>query len=107
MAEPRLAIERLSVWRGRRQVVDGVSFAAPAGALTVLLGPNGAGKSTVLKAVVGLLPYLGGVRIDGQDGAGLGRRARARLLAYVPQHSALGAVRPVAAVGGRCACLAR
>ena len=95
MAEPRLVVDRLSVRRGPRVVVDAVSFAAPAGALTVLLGPNGAGKSTVLKALCGLLPYDGAVRIDGGDVRALDRRARARTVAYVPQHSALDAPLPV------------
>jgi iron complex transport system ATP-binding protein len=95
MAEPRLTVEALTVRRGSRAVVSEVSFAAPAGALTVLLGPNGAGKSTVLKALCGLLPHEGSVRLDGRDAATLNRRARARAVAYVPQHSALEAPLPV------------
>jgi iron complex transport system ATP-binding protein len=95
MAEPRLAVDRLRVLRGPRAVVDDVSFIAPAGALTVLLGPNGAGKSTVLKALCGLLPYAGDVRVDGADARALDRRARARAIAYVPQYSALEAPLPV------------
>src|SRR5262245_8339577 len=95
MAEARLTLEAVSVTRGRRPVVDGVSFAAPAGALTVLLGPNGAGKSTLLKAIAGVLPFEGTVRLDGADARVLDGRARARAVAYVPQHSALEAPLPV------------
>ena len=33
------------------QVLEGVSFAVPAGNVVALLGANGAGKSTILKAI--------------------------------------------------------
>jgi iron complex transport system ATP-binding protein len=97
MAEPALALEGLTVrWRpGQSPVVDGLSFAAAAGSITVLLGPNGAGKSTALKAVLGLLPYEGSVRLGGHEGRALDARERARLVGYVPQHSALEAPLPV------------
>jgi iron complex transport system ATP-binding protein len=95
MAEAGLAVERLTVRRGPRAVVEDVSFVAPAGAVTALLGPNGAGKTTVLKAVAGLLPHEGRILLGGQDADALGRRERARRVAYVPQHSALDAPVPV------------
>ncbi len=53
---------------GNRAAVDGVTFAAPAGAITALLGPSGAGKSTILRLIAGLEPPDGGhVAIDGVD----------------------------------------
>lgn len=51
----RLVVDQLSVDRGGRRVLQGVSFAAPAGAAIVVVGPNGAGKSTLLAAIAGLL----------------------------------------------------
>jgi iron complex transport system ATP-binding protein len=97
MAEPRLQARGLSVVRGRARtrVLDDVSFSVEAGTLLAILGPNGAGKSTLLKAAAGLLPFSGELRLGGQDAQALGRRARARLVAYVPQHSALEAALPV------------
>src|SRR5690349_39147 len=48
--------------------VRGVSFNAPAGAITSLLGPSGSGKTTVLRLIAGLeLPDGGSIRIGGQD----------------------------------------
>jgi iron complex transport system ATP-binding protein len=85
----------LSVTLGHRRVVAGVGFSAAPGQITVLLGPNGAGKSTVLKAIAGVLPYDGAISLDGADAAKLDPRARARLVAYVPQVSALEAPMPV------------
>src|SRR5690606_7192278 len=58
---------------------------------------NGAGKTTLLKTLVGLLPYRGQILVDGRDVAG---RERARLLAYVPQRSALDAPLRVETVVG-------
>ena len=48
--------------------VEGVSFEAPAGAITTLLGPSGAGKSTILRLIAGLeTPDAGTLHIDGTD----------------------------------------
>jgi iron complex transport system ATP-binding protein len=62
--------------------------------VVALLGPNGAGKSTLLKTLAGLLPFSGELRLDGREASRLDRAERARLLAYVPQHSALDAALP-------------
>jgi iron complex transport system ATP-binding protein len=98
MVEPVLAVRALSVKREGRLILADVSFTAEAGSVLAVVGPNGAGKSTLLKVLAGLLPYRGEVRLEGADAALLGRRARARRVAYVPQHSALDAALPVHAV---------
>jgi iron complex transport system ATP-binding protein len=95
MAEPLLEARGLSVTRDGREVLKEVSFSAAAGSVLAVVGPNGAGKSTLLKVIAGLLPHGGQVRFDGVDAATLDRRARARAVAYVPQHSALEAGLPV------------
>ena len=70
----------------RRRVVDSVSFAAPAGAVTGLLGPNGSGKSSLLRLVAGVTrAEAGTASFDGTDLAALARRERARLAAFVEQ----------------------
>jgi iron complex transport system ATP-binding protein len=84
----------LTVLRGGRPRIDDVSISVAAGQLLALVGPNGAGKSTFMKAVAGILPSAGEVLLAGQPAAALTRRQRARLLAYVPQHSALDAPMP-------------
>ncbi len=81
----RLSVEDLSVdLAGRRAVAD-VSFALPGGRLVALVGPNGAGKTTLLRAIAGLLPGHGDVRIEGRALAALAPRERARSIAYLPQ----------------------
>jgi branched-chain amino acid transport system ATP-binding protein len=55
-----LEAEEVHAHIGQHHILQGVSFTAPADAVTVLIGRNGAGKSTTLKAVMGLLPASGG-----------------------------------------------
>ena len=87
--------QRLTVQRGNRVLLNELSFSLGAGQVVTLLGPNGAGKSTLLKTLAGLLPFSGGLRLDGREASRLERQERARLVAYVPQHSALDAALPV------------
>ena len=48
--------------------IDGIDFAAPAGATVGLLGGNGAGKTTTIAMLLGLsLPTSGSIRILGHD----------------------------------------
>ena len=80
-----LAIQNLSVDLDHVPVVHSVNAAVPDGGWLALIGPNGAGKTTLLRAVAGLLPHRGTVRQDKKDLGALRGRARARLIAYVPQ----------------------
>jgi iron complex transport system ATP-binding protein len=75
----------LRVIRGRQEVVHGVSIEVPAGAWLSVVGPNGAGKSSLLLAIAGLLPATGEVTLDGRTLRELSVRARARMVALVPQ----------------------
>ena len=80
-----VAIQSLSVDLDRVPVLHAVSCAVSSGGWLALIGPNGAGKTTLLRAVVGLVPHRGTIRIDREDLGALRTRARARLIAYVPQ----------------------
>ena len=60
MSEFILQAEEVHAHIGQHHILQGISFAAPADAVTVLIGRNGAGKSTTLKTVMGLLPASGG-----------------------------------------------
>jgi iron complex transport system ATP-binding protein len=84
-----IEVEGLAVALDGTPVVGGASFSAPAGSWVSLIGPNGTGKTTVLRAVAGLIPYDGTVRVDGVDARSMRGRARARVAAYVPQEPVL------------------
>src|SRR5690606_5170660 len=47
--------------------LDGASFSIEAGRIVGLIGPNGAGKTTALKAMLGLIPFDGELKILGRD----------------------------------------
>ena len=47
--------------------VAGADFEIGAGRIVGLIGPNGAGKTTALKAILGLTPFEGQLRVLGKD----------------------------------------
>jgi iron complex transport system ATP-binding protein len=85
----KLDARDITVEIGGRRVVDSVSFEVDEREVVAILGPNGAGKTSLLKAVLDLTPHGGSVQAGGVDLASLDFRARARLVAYVPQRSEL------------------
>ncbi len=64
-----LHIYNLTVRRGERTILAGLSLSAEAGEALLLTGANGAGKTTLLRAIAGLLPIAeGGIRLDAAGG---------------------------------------
>lgn len=51
---PAIEVAGLTVRRGGREVLHGLSFGVAAGRVTGLLGPSGCGKTTLMRAVVGV-----------------------------------------------------
>lgn len=64
-----LEVQDLSVALDGLTLVDGMTFTARGGSVTVIIGPNGAGKSTLLRALTGDVPHDGSVRLNGLDPA--------------------------------------
>ncbi|MEM1995582.1 MAG: ABC transporter ATP-binding protein [Thermoplasmatales archaeon] len=78
-------ISDLTVTYGKKVAVQGFNLRINDGEHIILMGPNGSGKTTVLKAILGLVPHKGEIRIDGREVSSLSRRELARKVAYVPQ----------------------
>jgi ABC-2 type transport system ATP-binding protein len=56
-------------YRTGQRALDDASFTIAPGRIVGLIGPNGAGKTTALKAILGLTPYEGHLRVLGRDPA--------------------------------------
>ncbi|GLK72208.1 ABC transporter ATP-binding protein [Ancylobacter dichloromethanicus] len=83
---PRLAIEGLSVGYGRRRIIEDLTLPAiSGGGVTALIGPNAAGKTTLLRALAGLVPARGSIRLDDTELTGLSVAGHARHVTYMPQ----------------------
>ncbi len=82
-----IQVENLRVRLGRAQILDGLGFQVGRGQSLALWGQNGAGKTTVIRALLGLVPFEGKVRLAGLAMPTQGRAARAAV-GYVPQQLA-------------------
>lgn len=77
-----IEVKGLSVKIEGRDILKNISFQIPKGSFTGIIGPNGAGKSTLIRAILGLIPHEGTVRINGRAG-------------YVPQLSSFNREFPI------------
>ncbi len=81
-----LELSSLSVRYGKVDAVKDISLRADPGEAVALIGANGAGKSSILKAVLGIAPATGAIRLGDADLAGLPTHARvARGVALSPE----------------------
>ncbi len=85
-----LEVRNLTVAYGRVTALFGVNLDVPEGNIVTVIGPNGAGKTTMLSAIMGLLPWQGGITFDGaaQDGSEV-EDLVARGMTLVPESRAL------------------
>ncbi|HEY7255757.1 MAG TPA: ABC transporter ATP-binding protein [Solirubrobacterales bacterium] len=80
-----IAVERLTVWRGRREVLHELSCRVPTGAVTGLLGPSGCGKTTLMRAIVGVQVVASGrVSVLGEPAGSPSLRSRVGYLTQEP-----------------------
>jgi ABC-2 type transport system ATP-binding protein len=80
-----VAVTDLVVDRGHRRVLDGLTFAVPAGQVTGLLGPSGSGKTTLMRALVGVQQVRSGeVTVLGEPAGSPGLRHRVGYVTQAP-----------------------
>ena len=86
-----LEIERLETYRGRVQVLRGVSLAVGSSESIVLVGRNGAGKTTTIETIMGLLPArTGTITFGGAQITRLPPHRRALLgIGYAPEDAGI------------------
>jgi ABC-type Mn2+/Zn2+ transport system ATPase subunit len=83
---PLVALESVSLGYDSTPVVQEVNLAIHPGDLIGFAGPNGSGKTTILRAILGLLPVLGGK---------LTRNCALSDFGYVPQSASLDSQFPL------------
>jgi iron complex transport system ATP-binding protein len=65
--QPAVVLGDVSVVRGQRTILSGVSWTVPTGACAAILGPNGSGKSTLVRVIMGQMwPTTGNVCVLGE-----------------------------------------
>lgn len=73
MPNPKLQIQQLSLFFGKKQVLHEVDLGIPPREITALIGPSGSGKSTLLRSINRMhdldasARLTGAILLDGQD----------------------------------------
>lgn len=88
-AAPILHVQGLGVTRQGKTLLRDASLTLAKPSLVAVIGANGAGKSTLIRAITGEWPATGHVALWGQDRRHWQRKALARRMAVMSQHTAL------------------
>ena len=84
-----LRLDKISVYFGKRKILEDLSLNLNQGEILGLLGPNGVGKSTIFNIIIGLLkPNYGSVFIEKKNVTKdpIFYRTKNYKIGYVPQH---------------------
>ena len=84
-----LRLEKISVYFGKRKILEDLNLSLNQGEILGLLGPNGVGKSTIFNIIIGLLrPNYGSVFIENKNVTQdpIFSRTKNYKIGYVPQH---------------------
>jgi branched-chain amino acid transport system ATP-binding protein len=81
-----LEVENLHAYYGQSHILHGVDINVDDGEIVSLLGRNGVGRSTACKAIMGLVPAQGMIRLRNRDISGLRPDQVAHCgIGYVPE----------------------
>ncbi len=87
--EELLRLEKISVYFGKRKILEDLSLSLNKGEILGLLGPNGVGKSTIFNIIIGLIkPDYGSIFINSKNvnDDPIYQRTRKNKIGYVPQY---------------------
>lgn len=80
-----IEVSELTVVRGNRTVLSGLTLGVTGGAVTGLLGPSGCGKTTLLRSIVGVqIVSAGSVTVLGQPAGSPSLRRRVGYMTQAP-----------------------
>jgi iron complex transport system ATP-binding protein len=82
---PALELSGVSARLAGKEILADIELRVAPGEWIGLIGPNGAGKTTLLRAITGLIPARGSIRLQGESYAARQHRMLARTVALVPQ----------------------
>lgn len=85
--KPAIVAEKLTIIRGKNEVLHGISCEVKRGTVTGLIGPSGSGKTTLMRAIVGVQKINDGTLTVLDEPAG-SARLRSRI-GYVTQSPAV------------------
>lgn len=81
-----MTLNDVKVRINQAQILHGVTFEIPQNKVTALLGRNGVGKSSTLKAIMGLYPATGSIKVGSDELVGRSTHVIANCgVAYVPE----------------------
>ena len=87
--KPIVALKKISVSFGKRQILDDINFQVNRGQILGLLGPNGVGKSTIFNIITGLIkPAYGSILFNGVNATSypIYERTRKFKIGFCPQY---------------------
>lgn len=88
--ELSVSIRKAGLGYNGKAILDDVDLEIRPGDIVCLLGQNGAGKTTLFRTILGFIaPVYGSVTLAGKEVSRLSPQQIARMMAYVPQSSAM------------------
>ena len=75
----------VSLFQGKKKILDKISFTCEKGRITTIIGKNGAGKTSALKCLTGENACEGTIFLNGHDIGSFTQTERAKHIAYLPQ----------------------
>jgi iron complex transport system ATP-binding protein len=79
-----IKFSNVSLTKGKKKILEDISFCIEENSITCIVGKNGAGKTSVLKLITGIEKYEGSITIDGQE---ISSSLISSYVSYVPQEN--------------------